>query len=611
MSIFNEKSACAFLSPINASENAVIDVQLKKPLQKNAILKNCIIFKFDFDNAGSQDIFEISEFPHVPNSLTIEKNDVVHHSNVERDIESIDKIQKPALWKGIKQFKKTICFHIMIGFEGFIYGWDTGTISGYVEMEDFKKTFGEYYEDSNSYNIFAPKLGFIISILYLGCIVGAHIAYKFKDNRSRKVGLFLSMMIFIVGIILQISGSHWIQFIVGRVIVGISVGIIDILGPLFALEVSSFQFKGFLTKIYPTMIPFGMLIGYITSFATEYSFTDERQWKIPLGLNFVWALIVIGGLYYLPESPKYLIKKGKTTQAKQSIAKIIEKPEYDEEVSEHYEIFHKEVMEQNKVGEATWNEIYTGEQYQYIRFLIGVFLMSFQQLSGHTLFLYYTTSLFGLLGTSVGYLLSILFGGVYFFSTIISHLTIPRISGRRNLIYGAASLSVCLLSISIGGSTIIFSDQTLETGICLLILICICISVYATTWGPGVAFTTLQNQPDNIRNKSFFVGTLAGWGFAFLTTFLAPMGFLLFQFSYGYFFTFFNVIAGFFVYFMVPETFQLSLQQVETLYQSYSPWNASATLAIAQDKKRIEMAKQAPKIDHHERNKFIAPNYDV
>lgn len=599
MSIFKEENTFASPASIDTIENPVIDIHLNIPAQN--ILNNCTTSEIDQNTSDTSDTSDTASG----------ESDAANYSNVETDAESIEELEELTLGGLVKKFKLAFCFNTMVGFGGFIYGWDTGTISGYADMEDFKKTFGEFYEKFNSYEIFPPKLGLIISILYIGCAIGGYITYTFKENIGRRVGLLLTMIIFIIGIILQISSSHWIQFIVGRTVVGISVGILDALGPLVTLEISPVQSKGVMTKIYPTMIPFGMLLGYIATYATKLSFKDDRQWRVPLGLNFAWALIVIGGLYYLPESPKYLIKKGKTTQAKQSIAIIIGKPEYDELVSQEFESFHEEVAEQNEAGEATWNEIYTGEQFQYVRFLIGVFLLSFQQLTGHTLFLYYTTALFGITGNSIGYVLSILFGGIYLFSTLISHLTIRKFSGRRNLIYGAASLAVCLFALSVGSSTILFSDTTEETSACLLVLIFIFISLFATTWGPGVAYTTLQNQPLNIRNKSYFVGSLAGWGFAFLTTFFAPTGFLLFQFSYGYFFTFFNIVAAFFVYFMVPETFELSLQQVETLYQSYTPWSASATLTIAEDKKRIEIIKATPGIDHHERNKFIAPNYDV
>lgn len=507
---------------------------------------------------------------------------------------------------------------LMVAFGGFVFGWDTGTISGFVQMPNFKLNFGEWNASQNVFVFSNTRVGLIISLFNIGCAIGGITLAKLGDAFGRKIGLLVVMIIYIVGIVLQISSNDWIQFMIGRIVSGLAVGAVSVLSPMFIAETSPSEIRGIMVSCYQLMITLGIFLGYITTFGTVHSFTDTRQWRIPLGLCFAWALAMMLGMLFLPESARYLIKRGDLERARLSIARINNLDPYDEHVLEEIETFSKAIAEEHEAGDASWKELFTGKPHIFIRVVIGIALQSFQQLTGNNYFFYYGTSIFRSVGIQDSFVTSIILGAVNFGSTFVAIYSIGKVGRRNNLLYGSVSMAACLLAFAVVGSTILYPngyDQPTDTqaGYGMIILTCVFIFIFAITWAPGVFVVISETYPLRIRSKGMAIATAANWIWGFLIAFFTPFITSKIRFAYGFVFFGCTVAAAIFVYLMVPETSGLKLEQVDVLYKYYHPGQAQNTRDDAEEGVRVERLNAMPPFPYpfEEKLSMVSPNYDV
>ncbi|MCO0638292.1 MFS transporter, partial [Lutimaribacter sp. EGI FJ00014] len=138
----------------------------------------------------------------------------------------------------------------MIAFGGFIFGWDTGTISGFVNLSDFIRRFGQK-NDKGTYYLSKVRMGLIVSIFNIGCAIGGIVLSKVGDIYGRRIGLITVTAIYVVGILIQITSiNKWYQYFIGRIISGIGVGGIAVLSPMLISEVAPKHIRGTLVQLY-------------------------------------------------------------------------------------------------------------------------------------------------------------------------------------------------------------------------------------------------------------------------------------------------------------------------------------------------------------------------
>lgn len=491
---------------------------------------------------------------------------------------------------------------LLVAFGGFVFGWDTGTISGFVQMPTFMQTFAEFNSSTNEYEFSNTRVGLIIAIFNIGCAVGGLTLAKLGDVFGRKLALILTMLVYITGIAVQISSKHWVQFMVGRIVSGLGVGSISVLSPMFIAETSPSELRGILVSCYQLMITLGILLGYITTFGTVSTLSNSAQWRVPLGLCFAWAILMIIGMLFLPESSRYLIEKGKMEEARESIAKVNGLPNTDEKVLNELQDITVAIVKQKEAGQASWKEVVTGKPHLFTRLIIGIALQSFQQLTGNNYFFYYGTSIFKSVGLQNSYITAIILGAVNFLSTFVALYTVQRVGRRPNLIYGSAGMGVCLLVFSSIGSTILYPngyDQPTdkEAGYAMIFLVCLYIFLFAITWAPGVFVVVSETYPLRTRSKGMALATAANWIWGFIIAFFTPSIISVLRFSYGYVFMGFTFAALIFVYFLVPETENLTLENIEELYTHYKPLQAFSTRSLFEEHKiKVDRANQPPMV---------------
>ncbi|AJV66294.1 Gal2p [Saccharomyces cerevisiae YJM1450] len=470
-----------------------------------------------------------------------------------------------------------LCLCVALG--GFMFGWDTGTISGFVAQTDFLRRFGMKHKDG-TYYLSNVRTGLIVAIFNIGCAFGGIILSKAGDMYGRKKGLFIVVIVYIIGIIIQIASiNKWYQYFIGRIISGLGVGGIAVLCPMLISEIAPKHLRGTLVSCYQLMITAGIFLGYCTNYGTK-SYSNSVQWRVPLGLCFAWSLFMIGALTLVPESPRYLCEVNKVEDAKRSIAKSNKVSPEDPAVQAELDLIMAGVEAERLAGSASWGELFSTKTKVFQRLMMGILVQMFQQLTGNNYFFYYGTIVFKSVGLKDSFQTSIIIGVVNFASTFFSLWTVENLGRRKCLLLGAATMMACMVIYASVGVTRLYpngKDQPSSKGAgnCMIVFTCFYIFCYATTWAPIAWVITAESFPLRVKSKCMALASASNWVWGFLIAFFTPFITSAINFYYGYVFMGCLVAMFFYVFFFVPETKGLSLEEIQELWEEgVLPWKS-------------------------------------
>lgn len=234
-------------------------------------------------------------------------------------------------------------------------------------MNNFADRFGQNGE-------FTPvRQGTITANLCAGSLVGALIAGKLADIVGRRLTISGSALFCMIGTIIEISSTHhWAQFAVGRFVGGIGIGSLSVVVPMYQSESCPSAIRGVLVASYQLFITLGIWTGYMVDYGTE-AMNSTAAWRIPNGLSFLWALILGGGILFLPESPRYAYRMGREDEARNNIARLSGLNPEDKEVTDQINDIRVKLQEERAGADVAWYEIFTGPRMMY-RTILGIVL---------------------------------------------------------------------------------------------------------------------------------------------------------------------------------------------------------------------------------------------
>lgn len=481
--------------------------------------------------------------------------------------------------KSFKDYLTISFLCLLIAFGGFVFGYDTGTIPGFVVMPDFVRRFGEISGDI--YYLSNVRTGLIISIFHIGCALGGIFICKTADYYGRRIGLMISMAIYIVGVVIQITAvDKWYQIFVGRFFTGLSIGTTMVIAPMMISECSPKKVRGTLVCLFQLCITFGIFIGNCTTYGTK-KYTDSRLWRVPLGLGFAWALVLVAALITMPESPRYLVEKGQIEAAKRAIARANNANVEDLEVIAEVNMILTGIEKEKQAGNASWKELITGKPRIFERLVIGVVLQALQQLTGTNYFFYYGTTIFKAVGLEDAFLTAIILSLVNFASTFVGVYAIDKLGRRLSLLWGSIGMLICFVIYSSLGSTRLYVSgydgvTNIPTGNTMIVFSCLFLFCFASTWAGAVLCIVSETYPLRIRSIGMSIALSANWLTNFLISFCTPFITAKIHFYYGFVFSGCLFFSIFYVYFFVNETKGLTLEEVDELYMlGVKPWKSS------------------------------------
>ncbi len=450
-----------------------------------------------------------------------------------------------------KSFIYFICAVSAMG--GLLFGYDWVVIGG-------AKPFYEAYFDISD----MPSLqGLAMSIAIAGCLLGAMTAGALADRYGRKPLLGVSALIFLLSAYATGAVNTFAGFLIARFLGGIGIGIASGLSPMYIAEISPASIRGRLVSVNQLAIVIGILSAQIVNMLIAEplpvgavlppidSWNCQMGWRWMFWAAAVPAAVFILMVFFIPESPRWLLLKGRTENAKAILTKI---------GGDAYAQAGIESVEDSAAAEGNAGGLRTLFSRRFIRILtLGVVVAVFQQWCGTNVIFNYAQEIFSNAGYDIGDMLFniVLTGIVNVVFTIVALFTVDRLGRRSLMLIGAISLAVIY---AILGTCYFFH----VTGFFMIVLVVAAIASYAMTLGPIAWVLIAEIFPNRVRGVAVATCTFALWVGCFTLTYSFPilnssLG------SYGTFWIYALICAlsGIYLYFGLPETKGKSLEEIE------------------------------------------------
>lgn len=429
---------------------------------------------------------------------------------------------------------------------GLLFGYDTGVISGAVlfVQEDFRLT--------------TRQEEIVVSAVLLGATIGALIGGRLTDRLGRRTTLLQVAGLFILGAIGTALAPTMLWLSIGRLIVGIAIGIASFTAPLYISEISPPAVRGKLVSLNQLMIT----IGIVCSYLADYTLAGSRGWRWMFGLAAIPGLILLIGILFVPESPRWYMSRSMKDKAREVLFKMHTPPMAESELTE--------IEESLKHQEGDWKELLSPRLRRAMT--IGIGLAVFQQFTGINTVIYYAPTIFqfaGLRSNSAAILATAGVGIINVLFTIVAVRLLDRIGRRPLLLYGLVGM---ILSLGVLGFA--FTSPNLAQALAAISLVCVMLYVafFAISLGPVFWLMISEIYPLKIRGRAMAIATVMNWG----SNLLVALTFLSLLRSFGRPATFWlyaltGALAWIFVYRLVPETKGKTLEQIEAQWRGNAP----------------------------------------
>ncbi|KAM0721358.1 hypothetical protein Q7P37_002282 [Cladosporium fusiforme] len=491
-----------------------------------------------------------------------------------------------AIFKNLRVF--SIAAFACLG--GLLYGYNQGMFSGILVMPAFERQMGGYIDNPTN-------LGWLTSIMELGSYLGAILSGFIAEVLSRKYGILVATSVFLLGVIIQVTAiaQSYQVVLAGRFITGIGVGGLSMIVPLYNSEVAPPEFEA---------------LCYWINYGTQYiggSGEDQSNaaWLVPICLQIAPGLVLLVGMFFMPFSPRWLVHHGREDEARKVLASLRGLSLDDELVNvEFLEIKADSLFEKRSLAEkfphlqqqTAWNVF----KLQFIaiaslfktkamfkRVICGTVTMFFQQWSGINAILYYAPLIFQQLGLSdneTGLLATGVVGIVMFIATIPAVLYIDKVGRKPLLIIGAIGMATCHIIVAI----ILALNQgnfhnAQAAGWAAVAMIWLFVIHFGYSWGPCAWILIAEIWPISTRPYGVALSASSNWMNNFIVGQVTPD--MLENITYGTYILFglLTYLGAAFIFFVVPETKRLSLEEMDVIFGS-----KGAALADSERMKEVQ-----------------------
>ncbi|KAF5103218.1 hypothetical protein D0Z03_000262 [Geotrichum reessii] len=322
----------------------------------------------------------------------------------------------------------------------------------------------------------------------------------------------------------------------GRLFDGVAIGAFTVAVPMLISESVPSELRDACVSCFQFMITLGILIGNAVCYGFRHS-TTNRGYQVPIGIGFIFAFILFLALLVLPESPRYLASVDRIEDAHKALGRTVRmSPSSSYIVNEMRDILN--TVENDKAeGDASWSEIFTGKPKIFYRVIVGIMVLSLQQLCGANYFFYYGTSLFKSIGSNDSFATAMILSGVNCGCTVLARLAVGR---------------------------------------AMIFFACLFIFGFAVSWAPLAYVVAAEIYPQRIRSKGLSLATGTMWLWNFCISFFTPMITGSIGYKYGYVFSGCVLFSLFFTYFCVHETQGVTLEEINDMYGSgVSAWQSA------------------------------------
>ncbi|EJU03087.1 general substrate transporter [Dacryopinax primogenitus] len=520
----------------------------------------------------------------------------VEQQTVSRTFSTLERHAKSISDDEVDQHKPRLrgwTLHIVLAFcagAGFtLFGYDQGVMSALITANQFDAIFPQTVSPINDPTGQAATLQSLMLAIYeIGCLIGALSNLWIGDKLGRRKTIVLGGCIMIIGATLQATAFSYPHMLVGRIVTGMGNGLNTSTVPSYHAECASPERRGPLIMVEGSLIIFGLMISYVSTigkwvdFACYWATGSQAQWRVPIALQIVIAMMMMCGIPFLPESPRWLVKHGRNAEALAVISALEDTDRHNPRVVQTYAGICEAVeAELEGSSKEKLSRLFQGGPTQnFRRTMLGIVNQCFQQITGCNLVMYghrrcvelrlkegfhryYATLLFQRLGLSDvnSRIVAACSGTEYWLASLIPIFIIERVGRRRLMLLGAIGMGTAMVLLAILGSINTPAAQIAST-----VLLFVYNSFFAIGWLGMTWLYPAEIVGISIRAPANALSTASNWTFNFMVVMVTGPSFANIQWRTYIVFAALNALIVPCVYFFFPETAGRSLEDMDIIF---------------------------------------------
>jgi sugar porter (SP) family MFS transporter len=432
-----------------------------------------------------------------------------------------------------------VAWAVVVALGGFLFGFDTAVISG------AEKSIQKFW------NLSVFEHGLTISIALIGTVIGSLVGSKPSDKYGRKNTLYFVAAAYLLSSLGTALAENWYVFLVFRLLGGLGVGISSVTAPIYISEIAPADKRGRLVGLFQFNVVLGILISYLSNYLIGQD--GPANWRWMLGVQAFPSLIFLILIYFIPESPRWLILKKGAYDKALAILRIINPANCEQEL-----VAIKNSGHQLGVDNKNQDNIFSGQYTKPV--VLAMVFAFFNQVSGINAIIYYAPRIFEMagLGAHSSLLSTVGIGIINFAFTLLAINFIDKVGRRMLMLIGSFGL---IASLFLVGYTFYIEDFS---GYAVPIYMMVFIAFFAFSQGAVIWVFISEIFPNQVRAKGQTLGSSTHWVMAAVVAF----GFPYFAETLGgattfFFFAAMMVLQLIFVWRWMPETKGRSLEQIE------------------------------------------------
>ncbi|KOC09023.1 putative MFS sugar transporter [Aspergillus flavus AF70] len=470
------------------------------------------------------------------------------------------------------------------------YGYNQAGVGPLATLQTWVHTFPEI-DTINTHGAVkernATRKGAVIASLQLGALLGALSCTYLGDRLGRRKTIFLAAAIVVIGELLETSAYNTAQFTVGRVILGIGVGQLSATVPVFQAECSSAKNRGQHVVVDGICMVLGFVLCNWIDFGLSKT-TGQTQFRVPLALSFLFPLIILVFVFFLPESPRWLVLVGRTGDAVRSLAAYRGLPVEDETIQAEIASIEValELTEQSSCFKL--REVFSGknEDRLFYRFTLCMVIQFFQQMCGGNLISTYISTIFEQnlkLGSDLSRILAASALTWKCLCNFIPFFAIDRLGRRKVFIFSGTGMCLCMVVLTITTS---FDTSNKAASVLSVVFIWLFNLFYPIGFSGANFVYCTEVAPIQLRVAMASISTANKWLWNFIVVMITPVALDTIGYQYYIVYAAISACIPVSVYFFYPETMGRNLESLNQVFRDApSVWHV------------VSMAKDLPKGD--------------
>ncbi|CAO3632690.1 unnamed protein product [Mucor fragilis] len=472
-----------------------------------------------------------------------------------------------------------LAINLAAGLSIFFFGYDQGVMASVNVSPDYKDLMGLQNNEA--------LLGGVVAVYYAGTLLGALSGGSISDKIGRIKTIILGCAIAIFGACLQTSAQNIAWMLCSRIITGVGTGHLNAVVPVWIAETSHHTSRGAMLASEFTLNIFGVVVAYWLG----YGLADVEggfRWRFPIAFQLIPLVFLTVGINFFPESPRWLLKKGRTDEGLEILAALRGKGDPNHpDVLKEYEDIVTNIKKEESEGEPGYISMLLKKDKLNIarRVHLSIWLQIIQELTGIACITVYAPLVFMSAGFSekTSQLLSGVNNITYMLSTLVAVFTLDRWGRRFTLFYGAVLQGISLIMVAVLTKPEIMNQNPLGYGIAATVFTFVYTALFGMTWLTVPWLYPVEIYPTKVRGKGGAY-SVVGWsiGNALVMEITPPLissiGWITFLI-----FAAFNFLAIPIVWAFYPETSNKTLEELDVVFSTKSllVWNAEKELAAA------------------------------